>query len=35
MISGNPDANLLLKSYCDAQESIQMMREFLQILGRG
>lgn len=29
MISGNPDANLQVKSYCEAQEGIQMMREFL------
>ena len=35
MISGNPDANLQVKSYCDAQEGIQMMRELLQNSGRG
>jgi nucleoside 2-deoxyribosyltransferase len=29
MLSGNPDANLQVKAYRDAQEGIQIMREFL------
>jgi 2'-deoxynucleoside 5'-phosphate N-hydrolase len=35
MVSGNPDANLQVKSYRDAQESIHMMRQFLKNLKRG
>jgi nucleoside 2-deoxyribosyltransferase len=30
MISGNPDANLQVKAYRNAQESIQIIREFLK-----
>lgn len=35
MISGNPDANLQVKSYHDTHEGIWLMREFLLNLRRG
>lgn len=31
MISGNPDANLQVRSYRDAAEGVQMVREFLAV----
>lgn len=35
MISGNPDAHLQVKAYRDAQEGIQIIRNFLKDIVRG